>query len=70
MEKEIKVGMKVRRIRGEHNNMEVGDEDIIIKLDKYTDRYYIMNLKKYGRGHASDNFVIYQTLKDLVINPD
>lgn len=70
MEKEIRVGMRVKRIRGEHNNMELGDEDIIIGLYKYSDHHYTMDLKKYGIGHSSDNFVIYHTLKDLVINPD
>jgi hypothetical protein len=60
----FKVGDRVKRIIGCYKNMNIGDTDIIIKLDRFGD----FDLKDFGIGHAKSSFVFAKrSLMDLEV---
>ena len=55
IKKEVKVGDKLRRIKGEHGGMEVGDVGTIENING--DDTDFINFKEYGEGHTGANLI-------------
>lgn len=48
----IRIGDRVKRIRGDHNGMKVGDTDIVL-----SEREGVIHLQTYSLGHTKSNFI-------------
>lgn len=61
----FKIGDKVRRIKGIFHEMEKGDIDIIIKINKHDSGNCVLDLKEFRPGHASYNFELARERNEI-----
>lgn len=61
------IGSKVRRFRSEYEDMNTGDEDIVIGYDEDCTSCTAIHLGFYGKDHNPDNFELIEE-QELQIN--